>query len=192
MIPNTGGHDHHDDLRPKGEFEPVSGDTGPFGIWSTVYTAPEAAGITEADVVCGPSNFPSAPLTFTIGVRIGGLEQLSAGANYTLVGSFGQPDVKSQHVQNHYGTPTLVQCIIGLANDYAKKFPGEKLAINDMSLEEGGLFDIHNDWQPPHCSHRLGTDVDIGLVPKKHRKTLRQLILKGENKFSKIIDESDH
>lgn len=171
----------------------MSGDTGPFGIWSTVYTAPEAAGIIEADVVCGPSNFPSAPLTFTIGVRIAGIEQLSAGANYILIGSFGQPGVTSKHVQNHYGTSVLVQRIIGLANDYAKKFPGEKLAINDMSLEEGGLFDISNNWKPPHKSHRFGTDVDIRIVPtEKQRRALRNLIRNGDNKFSRIIDEGNH
>lgn len=193
VIANTGGHDHHDVSRPKGTFEPVSGNTGPSGLWSTVYTAPELAGITDVDLVCVTSTGPTAPLSFTIGVRIDGLEQLSAGDNYTLIGSFGEPGVTSKHVQNHYGTSTLVKRIIGLANDYAKKFTDQKLAINDMSLVEGGLFDIGNNWQAPHASHRLGTDVDIALVPtKKRRRALRRLIRNGENTFSTIIDEGNH
>lgn len=39
--------------------------------------------------------------------------------------------------------------------------PGQPMRINDISLERGGMFDIQADWNPPHDSHRSGTDVDI-------------------------------
>jgi murein endopeptidase len=33
--------------------------------------------------------------------------------------------------------------------------------VNDMSLANGGLFDICSDWETAHSSHRDGIDVDI-------------------------------
>ncbi len=35
------------------------------------------------------------------------------------------------------------------------------LSLNDMSLPWGGLFDIHDTWQPDHQWHRVGRSVDI-------------------------------
>jgi len=35
------------------------------------------------------------------------------------------------------------------------------LNINDMSLPNGGLFDILGHWTPRHHTHRVGRDVDI-------------------------------
>jgi len=37
----------------------------------------------------------------------------------------------------------------------------ESLGVNDMSLVNGGLFDIDADWDTPHNLHRSGTSVDI-------------------------------
>jgi len=39
--------------------------------------------------------------------------------------------------------------------------PVQKMVINDMSLEWGGLFDIYGDWDHPHQAHRDGRNVDI-------------------------------
>ncbi|MGI0015222.1 MAG: hypothetical protein ACREBU_17545 [Nitrososphaera sp.] len=35
------------------------------------------------------------------------------------------------------------------------------LGINDMSLFDGGLFDICNTWQRGHTYHRIGASVDV-------------------------------
>jgi hypothetical protein len=37
----------------------------------------------------------------------------------------------------------------------------DKYSLLEMSLEYGGLFDVGGNWQPPHDSHRTGTDVDV-------------------------------
>jgi len=53
--------------------------------------------------------------------------------------------------------------------------PGQgKIAVNDMSLPYGGIFDLNQNWQGPHFSHSQGTAVDVrgngGLysIPSAH------------------------
>ena len=38
---------------------------------------------------------------------------------------------------------------------------GINLYVNDMSLIEGGLFDIKGNWKTPHVTHRGSRQVDI-------------------------------
>jgi hypothetical protein len=37
----------------------------------------------------------------------------------------------------------------------------KKIFVNDMSLIDGGLYDIYHNWMPPHITHRDGRRVDI-------------------------------
>lgn len=180
--PNSGGHDHHDDSRPQGTLEPISGSTGDTGFaFTTVYTAREVAGVTEVGVTGRTPSGGSIFGGFTIGVRVAGLEELAEGENYDLVGSFGEPGVTSQHIGNHYGTPALNAMLVRLADDHAAAFPGEVLQYNDMSLVGGGLFDLGNNWVRPHRDHRFGRNLDLRtiVIPAQNRRALRQLILDG-------------
>ena len=180
---NSGGHDHDDSDRPKGFFVPTIGSTSGSAIWFTSYTSPEVSGVIRAALVCfQPNGLPSPPLIFTIGVRIPDLVALDAeGENFTLVGSFGMTGVNSKHIENHYGVIALHNIISKIANLYAQEFPGEKIDINDMSLIEGGLFDVFNNWRPDHVSHRSGDDVDIRLVDGIRRRKMIA-ILESESK----------
>ena len=36
-----------------------------------------------------------------------------------------------------------------------------KIAVNDMSLPRGGLFDLSGQWQPSHWNHQRGKAVDV-------------------------------
>jgi len=108
-------------------------------------------------------------------VEIPGLVPLPPG-NYTPTGA-----VSGQHTDNHYGTPNMNCVALLLADAYALAFPGEKLRFNDMSLVQGGLFDVYGGspsttWAKPHVSHRFGRDLDIGLVPAQRRFRLYTLI----------------
>ena len=40
------------------------------------------------------------------------------------------------------------------------------MVLNDISLPNGGLFDINPNWNPPHKSHRIGKDVDIENISR--------------------------
>ena len=35
------------------------------------------------------------------------------------------------------------------------------IGINDMSLVVGGVFDLNNNWSPPHSNHSRGKAADI-------------------------------
>src|SRR5260370_23975273 len=130
----SGGHQHDDSARPKGSFQPSSGNTGTSGL-PTTYTSPEVSGIVDVNLTgTAPDGTPLVPTTFTIGVQIDGLVSLGAGANYVLVGQ------TATHPDNHYGTGTMNATLVNLADSYAAAFPGQSLAYNDMSLVTGGLF----------------------------------------------------
>jgi len=181
---NSGGHSHHTN-RPKGTFEPASGNTGSTGVLTTTYTSPEASGIIEANLTGTLSDGrPVNPSSFTIGVELSDLVSLGDGANYDLVGA------TATHGDNHYGTPTFNGSLTTLADSYAQAFPGQILFYNDMSLPQGGLFDIRAGWAPPHSSHRFGVDLDLRLVAPQRRRLLRQLIT-GSG-IGTIIVEGDH
>jgi hypothetical protein len=180
----SGGHDHDDSNRPKGSFQPSSGNTGTSGL-PTTYTAPEVSGIIDATITgTAPDGTALVPTTATIGVEIDGLVALGTGTNYDLVGS------TSLHSDNHYGTPSLNGSLVNLADSYGGVFPNERLAYNDMSLVTGGLFDYQGTWSKPHVSHRFGVDADMRLVPVAERRRVRQLIYASG--FSKIIVEGNH
>jgi hypothetical protein len=182
--PGSGGHNHDSASRPKGQFQPSSGSTGTSGL-STTYTSPEVSGIIDVTVTgTDPNGNALLPLTFTIGVQIGGLVSLPPGANYSLVGQ------TANHGDNHYGTATMNATLVNLANSYVAVFPNNPLAYNDMSLVTGGLFDINGTWSKPHVSHRMGNDADLRFPPPNQRRRARQLIYASGIKL--IIIEGDH
>jgi hypothetical protein len=178
----SGGHQHDSSSRPKGSFQPSSGNTGTSGL-PTTYISPEVSGIIDVTLTgTAPDGTPLAPTTATIGVQIGGLVALGPGLNYDLIGS------NAIHPDNHYGLPTLNASLVNLANSYAAAFPTQRLQYNDMSLANGGLFDVGGAWSKPHASHRFGVDGDLRLVPVAQRRRVRQLIYASG--FTKIIVES--
>jgi hypothetical protein len=171
-IPFTGGHDHDSANRPVGSFSPPSGLTDANGKLETIYTAPEISGIVKATVSgTSPNGGPTMPGSATIGVQINGLAPLGSNVNYDLIG------MTVSHSDNHYGLQGFNSCLRTLAKRYAATYPGSKLAYNDMSLINGGLFDISGAWSRPHGSHRFGNDgdLDISSVPVTRRSLLRGL-----------------
>lgn len=64
------------------------------------------------------------------------------------------------HTDNHWGTSHTKITMQLVARDSFETF-GATLGINDMSLPQGGLFDIAGDWRPDHNWHRVGTSVDV-------------------------------
>lgn len=165
----TDGHNHSNSSRPKGTFVPESGNTGSARL-QTTNTAPAVAGQVEIEIHCSLPNSTCNTGVITGAVKISGLIDLESvgSASFTPVGGLpGHPE----HPVNHYGTPTMVQSVVKLANDYKSKY-GDALAYNDISLRWGGIFDLHQDWQKPHKGHNLGTHLDVGLVPPERRSTL--------------------
>lgn len=170
----SGGHDHHDDNRPRGTLSATAGSTGTNGF-STVFTAPQVGGVIELQVnLVFPPVPPSTqgqPFSFvqTFGITVPGLMSLPPG-NWVPVGA-----VAGQHTDNHYGTALMNELVLLTADEYRSVFNGVLLELNDMSLAQGGLFDAYGTnlnriWAPPHASHRFGTDVDVRLPPRENRR----------------------
>ncbi len=91
-------------------------------------------------------------------------------ANSKIMFSWGQTGT---HPKNHYGTSFLTERITKIAQKYHDEFSCyetaplkyQPIAINDMALPHGGVFDIGNNWRPPHYSHHRGKAVDIRCKP---------------------------
>lgn len=72
---------------------------------------------------------------------------------------------RTQHGGNaysHWMTSFAAYKIWYVALDFLAAHPEQgKIAVNDMALPFGGVFDIYFNWQPPHKTHYRGTAVDI-------------------------------
>jgi hypothetical protein len=63
-----------------------------------------------------------------------------------------------------YGTQGVLNAVTKSVAQYAQEYgmPSDIfLAVIDMSLPFGGLFDINGDWHTPHSLHRVGKSVDF-------------------------------
>ena len=92
----------------------------------------------------------------TLDVGVAGLGQLPDAGPFHVVVRGGT----DTHPEGTYGTPDTVARLIVLAQEYFK-VTDRRLSINDLSLPRGGLFDINNNWAPPHHEHRAGADADL-------------------------------
>jgi hypothetical protein len=109
-------------------------------------------------------------ISTTLQISLTGLFDLGGnGANYILVGQL------NWHPDNHFGTLTAVTNLPLIADDYEAQFYGQnaipiadKLNYNDMSLINGGKFDINPDrsiapnWtNTDHAEHRIGINCVV-------------------------------
>ena len=177
----TGGHDHDDPARPTGTLSYLTGNTGPTGYdFSPTFTAPEVSGVIDIYGSCfapGLVCLSNEPLP--IGVLVPDLVDLGSAVDYDLTGSSGSPGVTSQHAANHFGTVSFTSKLRALATTYFLQYAtagNAKLKYNDIALEQGGLFDVYNNWAPSHWEHRIGISADVGLVPVARRNVLRSLM----------------
>jgi hypothetical protein len=89
-----------------------------------------------------------------------GLSELPFGSTYFVTGE--DTEIGKRHRHSHFGTSELLTNIQAVADAYWVE-TNEKLGINDMSLQSGGLFDLCGNWtdNPGHKLHRVGASVDI-------------------------------
>ncbi len=200
-VPNSGFHDHHSAQRPLGTIDAPSGDTGSTGVYTTTYNVPEVSGRVKAILTCShPFIIFGGPAEFFFEVAHNPhFYSLVASSTYDLVGTTST--VGQRHLSNHAGSSALLASLGKLATSFATAFPGSKLALNDMSLPWGGLFDLGSgvtcgngnpgvDWGPCHFQHRFGRNADVEDVPAVRLRRLRQLAtLAG---FTGFLNEGNH
>ena len=181
----SGGHRHPAPQASQhagalGTLDPATCVTDDNGRCRVTYTAPEAAGTIRITAeVDGARSDPQ-----TVTVRLEGLVPLPAYPGLELIGE------TDTHPFNHYGTPRTVGALFRVGEMWSLIYPNNRVGINDMSLEWGGLFDFRSTWAPPHQLHRRGENVDVRIrdKPQKQRDDLGKII---NDEGCRIRPESD-
>ena len=180
--PNSGGHDHNTN-RPTGKFITSANDTVATFRDSTnndgkaTYTyICSGFGVVDSMFVKGKTDRDTSSATILL--QFPGLQELTDGDHYVLTGAYGDAGVTSQHYKNRYGTSNLIEKPKQLA-DTVYSLKKYELRINDMSLINGGPFDINNNWDTPHQTHRQGVSADVS----------NQVLLANERLFPMTEDQ---
>ena len=97
----------------------------------------------------------------------------------------------SQHPWSNYGTLTLNNAINGIIYQYKTEYCADpryqKVAINDMALPFGGVFDVNLNFNPPHYTHSHGATVDIRCKPAANNSVIwDQAVI---NRFLRIAND---
>jgi len=183
----------------------ISGTTSQDGGILLRFRAPQFGGQIEFEArsVLAPGDTVSAKDTVIVAVP--GLVLLPDGENLNKVGgtpnhtgpreddahpNFRTPD------NNHYATQVFRDSLFSLADAWADSVQSDSaqdnrqkpLNINDISLPNGGLFDINGNWRISHRHHRVGTDADIRTTRKfplsiseRNAVLLSEVIVNGVN-----------
>lgn len=172
-IEKSGGHDHPNSpnlilwgkITVQGKKgNPVTAITDNNGEINTdEILASEFGGeyFVEASLESNPSVKNKADLK----IWVPDLQLLPESIFYDKIGgteSHYGPRSRPNEDHNHWGTKELINKIQSLCLEWFNLHTTvPKLAINDMSLPYGGIFDFEGNWGPPHNFHRIGTNVDI-------------------------------
>ena len=177
---NSGGHDHHDASRPKGEVKANSHTTDAKGEIKVTFQASQIAGKHVVAAVCRSCTNTS--VTKNVDVKVPDLVPFLvlplSGMQWNPNGVGDTP----QHTDNHYLTMAATYRMLEIASKFKKIWPtAPQLTLNDASLKWGGKFDIDGTWEVnprKHAEHRLGDNIDIrantrpGNVPSDIRKVV--------------------
>ena len=106
--------------------------------------------------------------TVQLHVRVPGLVEFGTGDYWSLTGNASTEG--QNHPRNHWCTQVMKDSLTKALKRFYEWTESEegggkgiKLAINDMSLEWAGVFDIYGNWNlnKDHSFHRVGLSVDI-------------------------------
>lgn len=165
-IRNSGGHFHNVN-RPRGKV--ATSRNGPFRdtvrvrtnaygqatIWFK--TNSRTIGQSEAVIGCGNSSICGYQ-TYRVGLS--NLHRVYSSSKWVLVG--GYTTGHGGNSFNHWMNSTAIAKLRTVVSQFLAMHPTQgKVALNDMSLSLGGVFDLRRDWSPPHFRHSYGAAVDV-------------------------------
>ncbi len=170
VVPKSGGHEHHDPVRPKGTLSKFSGTTDANGEVKLSFTATELAGIHTVKASC--ANCTNSPVSKEITVKVPDLIAISPesprNADGTLVYALTSVELTNAgnvpyHLNQYYLTKQALINLTQLISGFASAGWGT-VALNDASLLWGGVYDIKGNWGAPHKGHRDGREIDISFT----------------------------
>lgn len=171
FVPYSGGHSHHSSLRHKGDVKPKSfhipeGETvyipaGKNDPFKAIYTSSDVSG--EEKIVVKVKETDE-EIKLDMKVRVPHLMPLPTGGHIITMHTTPEPSKYHAVSQSNYCTIYTALSVVDAVEAYASELnlhPDVKLAVIDMSLPWGGLFDIYGNWSPKHDTHRKGTMADL-------------------------------
>lgn len=159
---NSGGHFHNNN-RPSSKV--ASRETGPYRNSITVRTNTNGAAIfwIQTGNIGQKERFTTCATaceTLELDVGIGGLVEVPESSKWIRVG--GNTTQHGGNQYNHWMTRSAKQKLERTVTRFLARYPQQgKIAVNDMSLPLGGVFDLGRRWRPPHHNHSYGTAVDV-------------------------------
>ena len=190
---NTIGH-NHDGNRPKGTVTPATLTIpgGSPGAVSAEYKSSEVSG--EEKIIAEIKGEKKGEAT--VNVKVPGLSPLVSKPSLLPWGGTAEHKLGD----NNYGTGYTLSAVYYAVGKYAKDHalntaPDVYLAVIDMSLPYGGLFDINGDWDTPHDWHRVGRSVDFSKYYKDSGGNNIQVVFYDEDgnviKTTDLITDDD-
>lgn len=177
----SGGHGsrHVPVSKPYGRWLVKSGVTGSDGWFWSQYEANIASGDERVrayfynQVAGNPCRGQRATGIWRAAVNLRGLVPLRTSPNYT----FGP--TTSDHSNIYYMRPEYLAKTERAAAYYRESF-GETMVVTAGSIPFGGIADVLRNWNPPHSTHRIGTDLDVDGSADNAR-VWQRLILAGRH-----------
>ena len=185
----SGGHDgpDHPGNRPAGFFtggvctgqspctcDQSNGDcvvAGPAGPQPPIYNAGKVGG--KETIIAQLASAPSVSTSAILTVAVAPLQDFPALSNlfpftqWKLTGqktNFCGGSELSIHPSNHWIVPKIQNKMILAIQNFFIEQGGIQVGINDLSLQNGGIFDLCGKWKKPHTCHRTGASVDIDFL----------------------------
>lgn len=167
----SGGHNHDDAQRPHGSLDKTTCTIQEGMTFCTVkYTSSEVSGEEKIKAKLASTGEETEGI---VKVKVSGLLPLETKPNLL---PWGQT-VENTAGTNNHGTTYTRDAVYFAVSEYAKEYfnlnldPDIRLAVIDMSLPWGGVFDICGKWDAKatctqatkggHSWHRVGRSVDF-------------------------------
>ena len=91
---------------------------------------------------------------------------------------------------NHAALADVVGNLEDIADGWAAEEPDQSpLRINDMSLPQGGKFDVTGQWRGSHTFHRVGRDADIRTTRDLTQRTGVLLTVELDGEGNPVTDQ---
>jgi hypothetical protein len=147
--------------------------TGPSGT-TTFYLRSSQVGQQEVVVAC-PQRWDGICGTTNVIVGYQDIYYVEEKPEWVHVGFTSEHG--GSNAFNHWMTSNAAYMIWYTTTNFRAQFPDVgRIAINDMSLPFGGIFDLKQNWQGSHFNHSRGTSVDVrnnggpNSVPHAHTR----------------------